>query len=182
MCHDWNVSHVFPTITRDLATNVLVVPGPLFVKDSSSLKFHYDRVYTTQLAKVKAIDSMEGGSAAYRSGLSVAHTTKTNTVPAAHLAFAAPSADQPTPPPLPPPTDTAAMQRIIQQQQQEQQTVDTAQKLRATCQLRIPKKCKNCGSRIGKIFDHPSGKSAKPCLYEPNRFKDNAEGLLNIGD
>ena len=156
----------------------LCTQSPLFIKDVPFLKLYFEREYTTQKVRDTAIGSMVGGQAGYRAAMSTAHTSKANTTQAAHKVFSAPSAEQPTPS-LPPPTDTAAMRLIYQQQVQIPVAQALPATVRSTCQTGIKKRCKNCCSMMGKQYDHPSGKSAKPCEYEKNRFKDNAEALLN---
>jgi len=180
MVHDWNTAHVFPTIVLEPLTNTRSVPGPLFIKDVPSLKSYFEREYTTLKVRDTAIASMVGGGqAGYRAAMSTAHTSEANTTQAAHKVFSAPSAEQPTPS-LPPTTDNAAMRLIFQQQVQIPVAHASSATVRSTCQTGIKKRCKNCLSMMGKQYDHSSGKSAKPCKYEENRFKDNAEALLNF--
>ena len=179
MVHDWNVAHVFPTIVVEPFTNARSVPGPIFVKDVHSLKFYFERSYNTQKVRDTAINSMVGGQAGYHAAMSAAHTSKANTTQAAHKVFSAPSAEQPTPS-LPPATDTAAMRLVFQQQVQIPVAHAAPATVRSTCQMGVKKRCRNCLSRKGKQYDHPSGKSTKLCTYETNRFKDDPEGLLNF--
>mmetsp|Transcript_3786 Transcript_3786/g.9048 ORF Transcript_3786/g.9048 Transcript_3786/m.9048 type:complete len:216 (-) Transcript_3786:144-791(-) len=78
MCHDWNVLHVFPTIIEDSVTHTPFIPGPLFMKDVSSLKIYFDRDYTSALTRERAIDSMPGGigKVSLDDGVCTHHQTK----------------------------------------------------------------------------------------------------------
>ena len=132
---------------------------------------------------------MPGGEDGYNLTIKRVHTTKHGTAEAPTFSASIPSTTQP-----PKPLNVELPNPHFLSDTRHTKPVDTTGGLhptdtlegaapvvlskRCTSQLGKPKCCKNCGSRKGEKYDHPSGKKSKPCTYQKDEFKDNPEGLL----
>ena len=185
MANVWNRFHVLPTLVFSNGS-VASVPGPIYFKDAKTLRDYHKTFSRTQLFK-KARAAMPGGEDGYMHTIRRVHTSKQGTAEAPTFSASIPSTSQPpkhvnvensnprflsdTPPkPVdttggPHPTDALEGAPVVLSK-------------RCTTQLGKVKYCKNCGSRKGEKYDHPSGKKSKPCTYQKDEFKDNPEGLL----
>lgn len=190
MANVWNKKHVFPTLVFDNGRNAYV-PGPLYFKDAKVLRDHY-KTFSSKHIFNKAKAAMPGGEEGYMHTIKQAHTSRGGTAEAPRFSPSLPSTSQPLnqlnlQPPNPlfladtrqtEPCDTADGLRPTGALAGVVASASVEPSNRSTTQVGKPKYCKNCGSRRGEKYDHPCGKSFKPCSYEKDQFKDNPEALL----
>jgi hypothetical protein len=156
--------------------------GPIHVKDIQGLKRYYDREYASAQAKRKLVDAMPGGEQAYRDMQHRAHTVQHFGGKATKISSLQVPTEQQPQHLLPPSTvDRRFAQSFEVQQQTHRQQLSSANPNRVLAQKGKTHYCKNCGSRMGKDHQHPSGRHFVKCKWNTDEFENNPE-TLHIGD